>query len=1062
MTQLEELGSRLSPQRRALLGELARRRAAPVRIPRRDGGGPLRASFAQARLWLVDQLEQGASAYQVPLPVRLRGVLDIDALAGSLTDLIGRHEALRTAFREDDADGLLQVVRPPQPITLPVTDLAGLSEPQQQAAVREHLAEDQAAPFDLAEGRLLRARLLRLAPDHHVLLAGAHHIGFDGWSVPLFHRELAAGYNARVRGELPRLPAPELQYADYSAWQRRQLTGARLDRLLDYWSERLAGAVELELPTDRPVQEVRSTRGGTARVAIPRELMADLAELARSQGASLFMAMAAALGVMFSRHTGGQDICFGTTYADRDRSELHSVIGFFTNTFVLRTDLSGKPGFRELLQRTRERAVGDYTHAGLPFDLLVDHLQPRRVGNRTPFFRVHFQVEEAAGTLSAYEELPAYQGLSAEGLVPEFVAAKFDLSFTLRSAADGGLVDLVYSADLFDAATADRLVAQLRTVLAALVAEPDRGIAELPIPELPRPAAPQPAPSGGTGAQQQAVSEELTAQVRQAWQSALGLEDFGPHEDFFDLGGNSFAAIKVRRLLGGRVPMVDLFRFRTVHQLAAHLGGLSDRTAEPAGLWSELTTPGPSAEVSLICVPYAGGNAAAYQPLAERLPSRIALWAANLPGHEGGGAAADLLPLPEATQRLADELQERVSGPVVVYGHCAGASQAIDLARELEDRGVPVRAVFIGASLTDPEAAANLSRATDSPDDELHGYIKAIGGFDGALDEADLRQVLRVLRHDMVDATRFQRDTHAAPPRRLRAPVHCVLGDADPATPEFGTRYLGWQVFAESVSLDVLPGAGHYFLRDRAAELAAIIESRTGLADDRIPVLCLPHTGAGASFFHPWLEAAGDRFLPVPLELPGREKRIAEEPCRTVAAAVDDLLPQALRAAGAAKRVVVFGHCLGGVLAYELAHRLVTSTDIEVARILVSGAPGPLVPRVRKATGLPDDEFLARLEELAGYRHPALDDPDMVELLLPVLRADQEMYEGYCRTEPAPLDVPITTLRGAQDALVSAAEVAQWQAATAAPLDSREFPGGHMYLTDRAGEVLDLISRELS
>jgi surfactin synthase thioesterase subunit len=1062
MTEVQHLIARFTPQRRALLRELlANRRGKADRIRRRDGHGPACSSFAQARLWLVDQLEQGASAYHVPLPIRFRGPLDTAALGASLSDIVRRHEALRTAFRQDE-DGVLQIVQPAEPVPLPVTDLAGMAADAQLAAVRQALSDEQTRAFDLSRGPLLRARLLRLAPAEHVLLIAVHHIGFDGWSVPIFHTELANGYNARASGASLQPVELPLQYANYAVWQRERMTGAALDKLLGYWTDRLAGVRPLELPTDRPVAEVTSTYGGTRSTGLSAATMARLTGIAKAEGASLTMAMSAILAVLFSRYTGQEDVALGTTSAARDRAELHQMIGFFANTFVVRADVSGAPTFRQMLQRTRATALSDYAHAALPFDLLVDHLRPQRVGNRMPLIRVHFQVEESTGTLSAYEELPSYAGVQAEGMVPDFVTAKFDLSFTLRAAADGSMIDVVYSADLYDGSTIERMLDHLRGLIEGLVADPDRIVAELPIPRLTT-------PGGGADAARQPAAGQPPAEVdsatiervRAIWREVLDVTEIGLHDDFFDLGGNSFAMIKVRRALGGGFPMVELFRHRTVLGLAGYLDGLSGTGAEHGQrLLHELTPPDRTADLTLVCLPYAGGNATAYQPLADRLPGRFAVWAASLPGHEAGDEDTELLSLPDATTQLADEVAERVTGPMIIYGQCAGASLAISLARELEDRGVQLRAAYLGASLTDPDAAANLPLATDSDDAQLYGYIRAIGGFDGPLEWADVQQVLRALRHDMVDATRFQMVSHAQPPRKVRAPVSCLLGDADPATPDFATRYRDWELFAESVELEVLPGAGHYFIRDRADEVAMIIDRDNQPETQRIPLICLPFAGAGASVFYPWRTSSADQLEIIPVELPGHEKRFAEDLVRGVPEAVDGLVTDVLRVLGGRRRVILFGHCLGGVLAYEVAHRLVDTAGIEVAHLVVSGTPGPSVRRELRATGLPDAEFLARVNELAGYRHPALDDPAMREFLLPVLRADLEMYESYRCATNAPLPAPITAIRGRDDELVSAADAAAWRTATTDALRLIDVPGGHMYLTDHVEQVLKL-AREI-
>ena len=1046
-----------SGNRQQLLLALVRRRTNSTAIRRaaRASTEPVLASPGQRGLWLVSQLEEGPSAYNVVLPVRYQGRLDVDALRASLAAVVRRHESLRTTFSEQDGQ-IWQHIAASEATELPVLDLGILDPDGRAEAVRARINQEQTAPFDLATGPLLRAGLLRLSATEHVLVLGLHHIVFDGWSVPILHRELAEGYNATVTGQLPRQPELPVQYPDYSAWVHQQLDDERCERLLGYWSKRLDGVEPMRLPTDRPVTDYISTRGATVSVTLPQPVTAGLDSLARGQGASRFMTLCALLGVLFADYTGQHDLIFGSTSAERHRAELQSLIGLFNNAFVVRSDLSGQPGFSRLLRRTRDAAIADYAHSGLPFDLLVQHLQPPRIGNRMPLFRVHFQVEERSGTLSSYEELPDYHGLFAHGLVPEFVTAKFDLNFTMRSAEGGtAVVDLVYSTDLFDAATAERIVRQLLLIAEAVVAEPDRDVHDLPVASLPRPAA------VAEGSQQQvaAVSQSTVEFVTDVWRQVLGRQDIDPAADFFDLGGSSFAAIKVRRLLGGKIPTVELFRHRTVLSLAAYLSNATDRTEDDRLLW--LLSPAERvASVSLVCVPYAGGNATAYQSLADALPGRFALWAASLPGHESGGEQDELIGMAEATRRLADEVQRRVSGPVLVYGHCAGASLAVDLARELEERGVDLRATFLGASLTDPQARDNLGRVTDSSVDELYQYIRAIGGFDGPLEDTDRDHVIRALRHDMADATRFQMAAHDTAPRKLAAPVHCILGNADPATPAFETAYRGWEVFAESVSLDVLDGAGHYFVRDRAPELAVLIDARTGGGDQRIPVVCLGHTGAGASFFQPWQAELGDRLRLVPLELPGREKRFAEELCRTVADAVADLLPRVLEVAGERREVVLFGHCLGAMIAYELAERL-SDAGVAVRQLLLSGAPGPTVYRPARTAGLPDGEFLEQLEALAGFTHPALADPDMAELLLPILRADQEMYEAYRRIELTPRDLPIVTLRGATDTLVSAEDVSQWQLASTRPLRQFEFTGSHMYHAEDPNPLLRTMTEVL-
>ncbi|MFF1745711.1 amino acid adenylation domain-containing protein [Streptomyces mirabilis] len=1064
-----------SPERARLLRALAERRSGRPGIRRRHLAGALvPASYAQAGLWMVAELEQGASAYTVPLPVSLRGPLDTDALGAALSRVVARHEALRTTFTERDGE-LYQVIGAAARVPLPVRDLTGAAA----AEVSRRLVAAQAARFDLGAGPLLRAELLRLGPREHLLVLAVHHIACDGWSVPLLHAELADTYNSALRGVPSGLSPLPVQYADFASWQRDRLDAVERRRLSGYWRTRLDGA-GMTLPTDRPADPARAAEGELCRSTVPRPTVDRLDQIARGAGASRFMTVAALLGVVLARYTGQRDLLFGSTAAQREQPELRDLIGLFTNVFPVRADLSGNPTFRQLLSRTRQGLITDYAGSALPFGLLVDALRTERSGTRTPLIRVHVQFEEGDGESTAYQRLPAYDGLTAEGLVPELTAAKFDLNFMVRADAGAFVLDLVYARDLFDPATADRLAALYARVAEAVVECPDLGIEDLLLPEPPRPSArvstavsaaapastpvpldahapvsaparaPEPEAVGEATPGTSATSEKLE-RVRQVWREVLGTEDVHPHSDFFDLGGNSFAMLKVRRLLGGDVPLAELFRHRTAGALAAYLAEGTLPSTDQL-LWP-LTSDDSEADLTVIAIPYAGGAAIAYQPLADALPPRFRLWAAGLPGHEGDDR--EFLEFGAAVSQLADEIQERVTGALVVYGHCAGASLAVAVARELEARGADLRAVHVGASLTDPDAEANLARVNDSSGEEFYTYIKAIGGFDGALDEADRHQVLAAVRHDMAGATRFQAAAHRTPEPRLRAPLYCVLGTADPVTPDPEHGHRGWSVFADTVRLELVEGGGHYFARDHAAELARVISAASpAVAASRLPVVCLPHTGAGASFFRPW--QAGGAFEIIAPDLAGHDKRFGEPPHRTVAAAAADLLPRVLSALDGRDEAVLFGHCLGGTIAFELAE-LLLEHGVRLRHLIISGTPGPTVPRPRRTTGLPDREFLTRLEELAGYRHPALADPEMAALLLPVLRADQEMYEDYRRTSVTPLDVPVTVLRGEADALVSTADAARWQEATTLPLRSLETAGGHMYLADDSGPVLELV-----
>src|SRR5688572_27833418 len=362
-----------------------------------ERGGRLPLSFAQERLWSSDRLEPGRAVYNMSMVWRLGGALDEAALKRSLSEIVLRHEALRTVFAEADGSPV-QVVAPFGAFALPVEDLSGLSEADREAAVRRRAREEAVRPFDLSAGPLFRAALLRLGEEEHVLLLSMHHIVSDGWSVGVLFRELSALYEAyREGGESPLSELP-VQYADYAVWQREQLEGEVLDRQLAYWRERLADAPALlELPTDRPRPAGQTYRGATVPVELSPELLERLQALGRSEGATRYRTLPAAFQVLLSRYSGSADIVVGTSIAGRTRKEVEELIGFFVNTLVLRTDLSGDPSFREVLRRAREVTLGAYAHQEMPFEKLVAELQPERSLSHSPLFQVMFELQKAQG-----------------------------------------------------------------------------------------------------------------------------------------------------------------------------------------------------------------------------------------------------------------------------------------------------------------------------------------------------------------------------------------------------------------------------------------------------------------------------------------------------------------------------------------------------------------------------------------------------------------------------------------------------------------------------------------
>ncbi|HEX8390771.1 MAG TPA: amino acid adenylation domain-containing protein, partial [Longimicrobium sp.] len=424
-------------------------------------------SFAQERLWFLERMNGSSALYNVPDALRLRGVLDAAALESAVGEIIRRHESLRTTFREVDG-GPVQVIAPFAGFSLPRDDLSALPADAREARAHLLAAEDAALPFDLEQGPLLRARLLRLAGDDHVLLLCMHHVVTDGWSMGVFYRELSALYTAYAAGAEPALAPLPLQYAEYAAEQRGRLTAAAMDRELAWWRERLAGAPALlELPTDHPRPAAQSYRGAREAVEVPAEVTERLQALARAEGASLYMVVLAAFQVLLGRYADTDDVVVGSPIAGRTRPEVEGLIGFFVNTLVLRTDLSGDPGFRELLRRVRAATLGAYAHQEVPFERLVAEVQPERSLGHAPLFQALLTLDEAGA------ETEALPGLTVSRVKLETGTAKFDLALALAQNGNGLSGELVYASDLFGAATIRRMAAHLGRVLEQVAADAD-------------------------------------------------------------------------------------------------------------------------------------------------------------------------------------------------------------------------------------------------------------------------------------------------------------------------------------------------------------------------------------------------------------------------------------------------------------------------------------------------------------------------------------------------------------------------------------------------------------
>ncbi|MBD2690473.1 non-ribosomal peptide synthetase [Anabaena catenula] len=446
--------------------------AAITPVPR-DGNLPL--SFAQARLWLLEQLNPESDIYNMPAAVRFVGELNVEVLEESINEIICRHEVLRTIFTSVDGQPL-QVITPNVQLQIPVVDLRELPKAQQEAEI-EHLSikEFQLA-FDFTQAPLLRCTLLQLGEQEHILLFTIHHIVFDGWSQGVLISEIAALYSGFVVGKPSPLPALPIQYADFAVWQRQYLQGERRETLLIYWKQQLANLPVLQLPTTRPRAEVKTNRGASHTFLIPVTISQQLKQLSQQENVTLFMTLLASFKILLQRYTNQDDIVVGTDVANRNQAEIEQLIGFFINLLVLRTDLTGNPTFIELLQRVRTQTLSAYSHQDLPFEELVRELQPdRHLSNTVPLFQVLFVLQN---TPNSALELP---GLKLNLLELEERNARFDLAIFLTETEQGLEGKWQYNADLFAPNTITKLTNHWQTLINRIVIQPQSRINTLEI-----------------------------------------------------------------------------------------------------------------------------------------------------------------------------------------------------------------------------------------------------------------------------------------------------------------------------------------------------------------------------------------------------------------------------------------------------------------------------------------------------------------------------------------------------------------------------------------------------
>ncbi|HSE17005.1 MAG TPA: amino acid adenylation domain-containing protein [Pyrinomonadaceae bacterium] len=444
-------------------------------IERASRNGPLPLSFAQERLWFLDQFEPGSSFYSIPMALRFTGSLDIDALHWALNEVEQRHESLRTVFANSE-EGPAQRVLEPRGVEIEAAELGEIAGPDAERRLQAAVLQEAQRGFNLALGPLLRVSLLRVSDQEHLLTIVMHHIICDAWSLGLLVREISLLYRAYLTGERPELEELPVQYADYALWQRDWLQGAVLERQLDYWKQQLDGSrAVLELPSDRPRPAIQSYRGARVRQEIPAAVTSELQRMSREEGATLFMLLLAGFEVLLYRYTAKEDICVGTPIAGRNRFETESVVGLFVNTLVMRVDLSGEPSFSELVGRVRDVVIGAFSNQDVPFEKLVEELNPERSMSHSPLFQVMFAYQ------TAEIAMPHLPDLRVDPLPIDTATSKFDLSLDVYEGQQELVCSFEYNTDLFDPSTIERLASHYQTLLEAIVTDPNRRISNLPL-----------------------------------------------------------------------------------------------------------------------------------------------------------------------------------------------------------------------------------------------------------------------------------------------------------------------------------------------------------------------------------------------------------------------------------------------------------------------------------------------------------------------------------------------------------------------------------------------------
>lgn len=592
MDSFSERIRRLTPQQRELLlrGVAQHERSLAVqRIPRRASSGDAPLAFAQQRLWFLHQMSDSGGAYHIPLLLQLRGPLEPAALRRSLQAVVDRHDVLRATFPSTDG-WPRQRIAPRLTCPLPELDLSEHRLDEQQARLRRTLEADLQQPFSLEKGPILRAKLVRMGPEDHVLLLILHHIVADGWSLGILTDELATCYTADLLGVQPDLAPLPIQYPDFAVWQQSRWAEGAFESELAFWDDRLDRLTPLRLPTDSPRPTVQTYRGASESLTLPPPLSRRLQAYCRQQHVTLFSTLLAAFQILLARYSDQHDVAVGTPVAGRNRFELESLIGCFINTLVMRADLRADPPFPDFLARVREATLAAFVHQELPFEKLVERLKPDRDPARNPLVQVLFTVQN---TPMHNLEMPR---LEVDFPKIDSHTARFDLELNVWETQQGIRLIATYSADLFRHETISHLLLHYQALLEGILSDPSRRLSALPTMNkgdsqsslqtwkwMTRDTRSHNAGTTESGplARPDLAKEylppetDLEKRVAETWAAMLGLPFVGRFDDFFALGGDSLLAARtvhrLRDLLHTPLDVRAIFESRTVQAFAAHI-----------------------------------------------------------------------------------------------------------------------------------------------------------------------------------------------------------------------------------------------------------------------------------------------------------------------------------------------------------------------------------------------------------------------------------------------------------------------------------------------------------